>query len=270
MEDVNDEFSFGINISHFDAALSADTLSNIADGSVARGVDLVMISPIDAVTGSSVFERVQAAGIPVISIATATEFLADVTIAVDWYEMGRMTAEWMADELNLNGKVGIVTGDFTTPSAVGREKGFTEVMDKYSGIEIVATVDTPTGPWTRQGAYDSTQGILSAHPDVDGIFGVDDELAMGVALAVDEAGKKGQILVVSTQGSRTSLQAIKDGDIQQMSIWSPYEMGRDALKAAVMILSSPGYVAGTMQGVIWKEITSVTIANVDDVAWPPI
>jgi ribose transport system substrate-binding protein len=270
MTDVNNEFNFGINISHFDSALSAETLSNIADGSIARGVDLVMISPIDAVTGSAVFKRVQAAGIPVISIATATEYLADVTIAVDWYEMGRMTAEWLADKLNKSGKVAIVTGDFTTPSAVGRVKGFTEVMDKYPGIEIVATVETPTGPWTRQGAYDSTKGVLSKTPNIDGIFGVDDELAMGVALAVNEAGKKGQIMVVSTQGSRTSLQAIKDGDIQQMSIWSPYQMGRDALKAAVMILSSPGYVAGTMQAVVWEEITSVTIANVDIVDWPPV
>jgi ABC-type sugar transport system substrate-binding protein len=252
MTNVNNEFNFGIKINHFDSALSAETLSNIADGSIARGVDLVMISPIDAVTGSSVFKRVQAAGIPVISIATATEYLADVTIAVDWYE------------------VAIVTGDFTTPSAVGRVKGFTEVMKKYPGIEIVATVETPTGPWTRQGAYDSTKGVMSKTPNVAGIFGVDDELAMGVALAVNEAGKKGQIMVVSTQGSRTSLQAIKDGNIQQMSIWSPYQMGRDALKAAVMILSSPGYVAGTMQAVVWEEITSVTIANVDIVDWPPV
>jgi ABC-type sugar transport system substrate-binding protein len=270
MTNVNNEFNFGIKINHFDSALSAETLSNIADGSIARGVDLVMISPIDAVTGSSVFKRVQAAGIPVISIATATEYLADVTIAVDWYEMGRMTAEWLADKLNKSGKVAIVTGDFTTPSAVGRVKGFTEVMKKYPGIEIVATVETPTGPWTRQGAYDSTKGVMSKTPNVAGIFGVDDELAMGVALAVNEAGKKGQIMVVSTQGSRTSLQAIKDGNIQQMSIWSPYQMGRDALKAAVMILSSPGYVAGTMQAVVWEEITSVTIANVDIVDWPPV
>jgi len=259
----------GFDISYFDAYLSAETLSNVADGSISRGVDLAMISPIDAATGAPVYQRLHAAGIPVVGLATATDYLADITILPDWYSMGKQTGEWLANAINGTGKVGIVVGDFTTPSGVGRVKGLEDALAEYPNIEIVATVDTPTGPWTRQGAYDSAKGIMAANPDLTALFGVDDELGVGCALAVKDAGKKGEIMVVATQGSRDSMQAIVEGDIAQMTIWSPYQMGIEAIAAASYILSSPCYKAGTMQGVRWCQLTSVTIDNVNEVPWPP-
>jgi ABC-type sugar transport system substrate-binding protein len=261
--------AYGFDISYFDANLSAQTLSNIADGSISRKVDLAMISPIDAVTGSPVYQRLHDAGIPVIGLATATDYLADITLAVDWYAMGKQSGEWLAQAINGTGEVGIVVGDFTTPSGVGRVKGVEDALAQYPNIKIVATVDTPTGPWTRQGAYDSAKGIMSSNPNLTALFGVDDELGVGCALAVKDSGKKGKITVVATQGSKASMQAIVDGDIAQMTIWSPYQMGKESIIAASYILSSPGYKAGTMQGVSWTELISVTKDNVNSVPWPP-
>jgi len=261
--------TYGFALSYFDAYLSAETLSNVADGSIARKVDLAMISPIDAVTGSPVYQRLHAAGIPVIGLATATDYLADITILPDWYAMGKETGEWLAKAINGTGEVGIVVGDFTTPSGVGRVKGVEDALSQYPNIKIVAKVDTPTGPWTRQGAFDSAKGIMASNPNLTALFGVDDELGVGCALAVKDAGKKGKIMVVATQGSKDSMQAIVEGDIAQMTIWSPYDMGKQAIYQASIILSSPGYKAGTMQGVIWCELTSVTKDNVNSVPWPP-
>ena len=266
-EEANKAYGFDFN--YFDAYLSAETLSNVADGSITRKVDLAMISPIDAVTGSPVYQRLHAAGIPVIGLATATDYLADITILPDWYAMGKETGEWLAKAINGTGEVGIVVGDFTTPSGVGRVQGFTDALAQYPDIEIVATVDTPTGPWTRQGAYDSAKGIMASNPNLTALFGVDDELGVGCALAVKDSGKKGKIMVVATQGSKDSMQAIVEGDIAQMTIWSPYQMGKESIIAASYILSSPGYKAGTMQGVSWCELTSVTKDNVHIVPWPP-
>jgi len=265
--DANQQYGF--DISYFDAYLSAETLSNVADGSISRNVDLAMISPIDAVTGSPVYQRLHAAGIPVIGLATATDYMADITILPDWYLMGKQTGEWLAKAINGTGEVGIVVGDFTTPSGVGRVKGVEDALAEYPDIEIVATVDTPTGPWTRQGAYDSAKGIMASNPNLTALFGVDDELGVGCALAVKDSEKKGEIIVVATQGSRDSMQAIVEGDIAQMTIWSPYQMGKESIAAASYILSSPCYKAGTMQGVRWCELTSVTIDNVNEVLWPP-
>ena len=188
---------------------------------------------------------------------------------IDYYAVGAMAAEFLAEQIDYNGEVAAVTGDFTTPSGVGRVQGLTDALAQYPNIKIVATVDTPTGPWSRQGAYDSAKGIMASNPNLTTLFGVDDELGVGCALAVKDSGKKGKIMVVATQGSKDSMQAIVEGDIAQMTIWSPYQMGKESIIAASYILSSPGYKAGTMQGVSWTELTSVTKDNVNSVPWPP-
>ena len=261
---------YGMDISYFDANLNAQTLSNIADGSISRNVDLAMISPIDAVTGSPVYERLHAAGIPVMGLMTATDYLPDITLCVDWYAIGLISGEWLGNALNGTGEVGIVVGDFTTPSGVGRVRGFEDALAKFPNITIVSVVDTPTGPWTRQGAYDSAKGLMSAYPNLAALIGVDDEMGVGCALAVKDSGKKGEIKVVATQGSNASMQAIVDGDLLQMTIYSPYALGQLAADAAAYMLSSPGYRAGTMQGVSWPELISVTKDNVNSVLWPPL
>jgi ribose transport system substrate-binding protein len=267
MEHENE--NYGFDISHFDAQLDPVTMSDVVDSSISRGVDLIIISPVDAVTASPVVERSQAAGIPIITMFTPTELLPDMAFPIDYYAVGAMAAEFLAEQIDYNGEVAAVTGDFTTPSGVGRVKAFEDVMATYPDIEVVDIVDAATAPWSRQGAYAATQGILAAHPDVDGIFGIDDELAFGVILAVEEAGKSDEIIVIGSNGDTPGFEAIRDGKSAGTIVVSPYQIGRDAIIAAGWLLSSPCYQAGTLQGVKWAELTPMTIDNIDEVQWPP-
>jgi len=167
--------------------------------------------------------------------------------------------------------VGVFQGDFVSATGQARRKGFEDVIAQFPDMEIVANTDTPTGPWSRQGAYDTMTGILAANPDIDGIFAGDDNMAIGAIVAIEEAGKSDDIVVVGLGGEKAGLEAIKEGRMYGTSWYSPYIMGRDRdlIEAAVYVLSSPGYVAGTLQGINWTEIIKVTIDNVDDVLWPP-
>jgi len=267
---IDQNANIGFKISHYDEAFSVQKMNDIVDASISRGVDAVLMTPIDAATGASCVERLQAAGIPVIVQANATDYLADITVLPNWYNMGAMAGEYLARVLDYKGEVGQIVGEYTAPSGIARVQAFKDVIAKYPDMQLVVTTDTPTGPWTRQGAYDAMKGVLSAHPDIDGMFGVDDELAAGIVLALAEAGKAGSVVVVGASGDRSAFQSIKEGELDATIAYSPYDIGKFSIDAAFYLLSSPGYKAGTLQGVKWMDLTIVTKDNVDAIPWLPL
>jgi len=269
MLDENQDGGYGFVFGHFDTNFSAEVLNEAVDASIARGVDLIMVSPGDPAAGVVPIKKVQAANIPCFNFLNPSDYLADVSVMVDSYAQGVQCTELLAEALGNKGKVGVFQGDFVSATGQARRKGFEDVIAQFPDMEIVANTDTPTGPWSRQGAYDTMTGILAANPDIDGIFAGDDNMAIGAIVAIEEAGKSDDIVVVGLGGEKAGLEAIKEGRMYGTSWYSPYIMGRDLIEAAVYVLSSPGYVAGTLQGINWTEIIKVTIDNVDDVLWPP-
>jgi len=269
MLDRNEDGGYGFEFGHFDTNFSAEVLNEATDASIARGVDLVIISPPDPASGVVPIEKIQAANIPCLMFLNQSDKLPDVSVMVDSYAQGRQCGELLAEALDFTGKVGVFMGDFVTATCQGRRGGFTDVIAQYPDMEVVADTDTPTGPWARQGAYDAMKGILAANPDIDGVFAGDDNMAIGAIVAIEEVGKADDIVVVGLGGEKAGLEAIKEGRMYGTSWYSPYKMGRALVEASVYILSSPGYRAGTLQGINWTEIIKVTIDNVDDVLWPP-
>jgi ABC-type sugar transport system substrate-binding protein len=267
MEDENLKYGFTLN--HYDTNFNAQVMNDMVDASIARKVDLIIYSPPDPASGGPPCIRAQEANIPILNFLNPSIVSPDFTVIPDPYAMGIESTEILLKALNYKGKVAVVVGDRVTLSAMGRAQGFVDTCAKYPDVEVVANVDTPTGPWSRQGAYDSMKGVLMANPDLSGVFVGDDEMAQGAIQAIKEAGKEDQVLVTGLGGERSGLQAIKDGTMVGTSWYSPYLMGKDLISIAALILSSPGYKAGTLQGVKWTDNVAVTKDNVDDVLWPP-
>ena len=261
---------WNLNLNFYDANVDMAVMNELVDASISRKADLILLSVLDPASGVGPIERAQAAGIPVITYENQTSMHGDLAIMQDQYGQGQVAGELLAEAIGDSGKVAIVMGDLVTCSGLARVKGCEDVMAGYPDIEVVTVGDCRTGPWVRAGAHDSTKGVLTAYPDVDGIFAGDDEMAQGVIVAVEEAGKAGQIQIVGVGGERSGLTAIKEGRMYGTAMYNFYEMGRMMIRAAVFIISSPGYVPGTLQGIYWQENVPVTIDNVDEVQWPPV
>jgi ABC-type sugar transport system substrate-binding protein len=259
---------YGIKLNHFDSNFSTEVISDSVDAAIARGVDLIIISPVDAPSGAPLVERSQAAGIPILLFLNQCDILPDVSVMVDHYANGVASTELLAEALDYKGKVGVVMGDNVHPTGIARVWGFRNTIDKYPDMEVVFDVDAATAPWSRDGAYEAIKGVLTAHPDIDGVFAGDDEMGVGVALALEEAGKTGEIVLVGLGGELSGLTAIKEGRMYGTALYSPYDMGIHLIQAAAYILSSPCYEVGTMQAVRWSDIIPVTIENIDEVPWP--
>jgi ribose transport system substrate-binding protein len=79
--------------------------------------------------------------------------------------------------------------------------------------------------------------ILSAHPDVAGVFSCNDPMAVGAAQAISDSGKSGQkdIFVIGFNGDLIALQAIKAGQMLATVQQVPYEMGKKTVDLALQL-----------------------------------
>jgi ABC-type sugar transport system substrate-binding protein len=263
--EIDENQKYGMSLKWYDSNVDTTLSNQLVDAAISRGADLIVYSGLDPASAGPPVLRAQEAGIPVVAYMNLANVHADIGVFADSVEEGQVSTEILAKALNYQGKVAVVMGDKVTVSGLGRTKGFHNVCDKYPGLKIVADVDAPAGPWTRQGAYEAMKGVLTANPDLNGVFIGDDEMALGGILAIEEAGKTGRVLVTSVGGELSGLQAIKKGTMLGTAMYSPYEMGKMIVDAAAILLSSPNYKPGYLEGIYWADVVGVTIDNVDEI-----
>jgi ribose transport system substrate-binding protein len=184
------------------------------------GIAVTCINP-DALAAP--IKKAKDAGIPIVTFDADSpssgrySFLATGNKAA-----GAMAADYLGKELNGKGKVAICT----LPGQLNHEErvaGFKETMaSKYPDIEIVSTVN---GKADQTIAATMMSGVLQANPDVNGIFASDATSGVGVATAVKEAGKVGQVKIVSFDTDKGTLDLIKDGTITASVAQGTWNMG---------------------------------------------
>ena len=104
------------------------------------------------------------------------------------------------------------TGSAASRSARSMAKGYEEVLGAEPGIEIV---DGPfTGGFSADLGLDATANMLTSNPDINAIIYDNDDLALGGAEAIKNAGiNPNDILVVGTDGGEVALDAVEAGTI---------------------------------------------------------
>lgn len=106
------------------------------------------------------------------------------------------------------GKIIALQGQLANTPAIYRFKGLQKALAENPGVQLL---QWETGEWDRTKGYNLTKAMLVAHPDVDGIWAANDEMAMGAIQALKEAGKAGQIKVSGTDGIPEIFDAIRQG-----------------------------------------------------------
>jgi ribose transport system substrate-binding protein len=94
-----------------------------------------------------------------------------------------------------------------TPNAE-RWEGLQQVLTKNPGVKLV---QWESAKWDRTQAYNDTKAMLVAHPDIDGVWTANDDMAMGAIQALKEAGLSGKVLVSGCDGIPEMFDAIKGG-----------------------------------------------------------
>lgn len=174
---------------------------------IARKVDAIVVSPVDSKGIGAAIRKANAAGIPVFTADIAAQEGEVVShIASDNVAGGRLAGEYLAKFMNGKGSVGIIDQPAIT-SVLDRVQGFKEAIAKYPDIKIVADVN---GQGVRDKAMQAASDVLQAHPDLNGIFGINDDSALG-ALDAAQQFNKTSIAIIGYDATPPAVDAIRRG-----------------------------------------------------------
>lgn len=189
---------------------------------ISRKVDAIIVSPVDSKGIGSGITEANNAGIPVFTADIAAEEGKVVShIASDNVQGGRLAGEYLARVLNGKGKVAIINQPAIT-SVLDRVAGFREAINKYPDIKIVADVN---GLGVRDRSLQATADVLQANPQLNGIFGINDDTALGALDAVNQFNRK-SIIIIGYDATPPAVDAIlKDSPLKADVVQYPVKIG---------------------------------------------
>ncbi len=177
---------------------------------ISQGVDALIVNAVSA--GTEKQQMIAAAGKkPLLFIDTSIPGVGFTTVQSDNEKIGADSGMLLAKRLGSGKtvKVAVLNGG-PTDVDVGpaRRKGFLEGL-KQGGVTADIVADTEAD-YAQDKAVQATEDMLTAHPDIDVIFGYNDAMALG-ALSVLKAKNNTHVLVAGVDGQKEALAAIKSG-----------------------------------------------------------
>jgi ribose transport system substrate-binding protein len=228
-EAAKNNMEVALTAGEFDAAKQRSQVSDF----IVQRVGAIVLSPCDSKAVVTSISDANKAGIPVFTVDIAALGGAKVVshIATDNYGGGRLAAQALLEAIGGRGKVAILDHP-EVESVILRTKGFHDELaeqEKKTGQKVTVAATLPGGG-AKDKSFKAAEDLLQAHPDLSGIFAINDPSALGAVAALEKAGKLGTIKVVGFDGMPEGKQAIKAGQIYADPIQFPDQIGKTAVQ----------------------------------------
>jgi len=238
---------------------SASAQQQQVDQLIQKGVSAIIMVPVDAAQAVNPVKAANGAGIPIFCIdrrVTAEGAAVACTVETDNAAMGELAArhglkllcerhkldpEKPADVKRLKATVVHLWGMETASSAQDRAKGFARVFSAPAtpGVKVLKAV----GNFNAKTSQEVLAPVLTANPGVELIFCHNDDNALGALNAVkdvkkgrEKAGDPKRAFIVSMDGNKAAMEAIRAGEIEATVSQEPMEMGRETVKQVRKVL----------------------------------
>jgi rhamnose transport system substrate-binding protein len=205
---------------------SAPEQVRLMENLISQKVDAISISVLDSKSINPVIKKAREAGIHVFtsdSDSPDSEREVYVAQALD-DELGYTLIDHLAAQIGNKGEIGIVSGESTATNLnTWIDYMKKRVADKYPDIKIVDVRYTTGG--SSEDALRQAQELMTRYPDIKGLVAVASTTVPGVAQAVQQAGKAGQIAVIGYGSPNTVRPFIKSGVMKESILWNPRDLG---------------------------------------------
>ncbi|PUU88276.1 MULTISPECIES: ribose ABC transporter substrate-binding protein RbsB [Halanaerobium] len=223
----------GVEILVVDAQDDAAAQLSSVEDLLIKQIDVLIVNPVDGNAVVSAITAANDAGVPVITVDRGAEGGEVVShIASDNVAGGEMAGDFIAEQLNEEGKVVELEGIPGTSAARDRGKGFNQAMDKYEGMEVIAR--QPAG-FDRAEGMTVMENILQGNPEIDAVFAHNDNMALGAMEAIAAAGRSDEIMIVGFDAIDDAVAAVNAGDLAATIAQKPALMGEMAVETAVKV-----------------------------------
>ena len=239
---------------------------SLVENAVNRKVAGIVLAPSDPDALIPAIKKAWEAKIPVVLIDSAASDAGKAYyqsfLATDNKAAGEMSAKTLIEKIGTTGKIAIMSYTAGSGSEIGRVGGFTDYIKKNSKLQIVGPFYSNSQMGT---ALNQTTDVLTANPDLKGIFGANEPTAIGMGRALAQAGKAGKVVAIGFDGNADLQGFVKDGTIEAIAVQSAFEMGNLGVKTVAEIVEGKKVPAFRDTGVLMvnkKNIDSPAAKNV--------
>lgn len=247
----------GINVVAPDPAGDMQKEIAIIEDLIQQKVDAVCIAPVDANAVVPYIGQMRKAGIVVVNYDIETTAPVDAKVLSDNKEGGRMAAKYLVERMGDKGKVLVLSEVPGVTTAEERIAGFMDYVKDFPGIEVVDQLSNGTRDTHRS----TTENMLTAHPDIKGIFCFMGDNTLGAYAACRAMGRK-DVLIAGYDASPEQMTIMqKDGpDCQLICSVAlfPKAIGRVSLETAHKLLKGE-----KVDDVVWTEIGLMKAREID-------
>jgi ribose transport system substrate-binding protein len=224
----------GMNLITVDAQNDAARQISTVEDLIQKHVSVILLNPTDSDAVANVVREADAAGIKVISLdRTVDGATVTVSIASDNVAGGEIAGKALLARLGGKGNLVELVGIPGSSAARERGEGFDEAIKADPAVKIVA--EQPAN-FDRAQGLSVMENILQRDRDIQGVFAQNDEMALGAATAVNEAGLK-NVAIVGFDATPDGVAAVKAGQLIGTVQQKPALIGKAGVDAAKRLLA---------------------------------
>jgi ribose transport system substrate-binding protein len=183
--------------------------NQLQDLVTANKINALVIFPHESAALTKPVQQVHSRGVyvTVVDRGLTDESGQDAYVAGDNTAFGKVPAEYIAKALNGKGDIVALRGIATTLDNE-RMDAFNSVMKSYPDIHLL---DAKYANWNRDDAFKTMQDFLTRFKHIDAVWAADDDMAVGVLKAIDQAHRTDIKLVFGGAGAKGMIKTLKDG-----------------------------------------------------------
>lgn len=211
----------GYEVLVYDGQNQASNQPSQVEDAIQKGVNAIIINPADESSTANALKDAIAQGIPVVTVDRSVDVEGVLSYLVtDNLKGGELAGKWLEKKLPEGGNVIHMEGIIGTAPQRERGGGFLSVIDpeKNSNSKF-KILDTAVGEFSMAPAEAAMSDLLAKHDDIDVVFAQNDTMAVGVARAIETAGRLDDgIIVIGFDGAKEAYELIEQGKMEVTAV----------------------------------------------------
>jgi ribose transport system substrate-binding protein len=195
------------------------------DTFVAAGADIIFLDAADSEAIEPAVKKALDAGVIVVGVDAGAKG-APVNLTVDHTAAGRIACQYLADYLEHKGNI-VIIDSVPMVAIAQRVEGCKEAIGQYPDMTILSA--DQRGDGSRDSGLEVMQTLLTRFPDINGVFSINDQMAIGASLAAKQLGRT--VAITGIDGSPEAEEALKtDTMFVGTAAQSPFNVGAQSVK----------------------------------------
>jgi ribose transport system substrate-binding protein len=185
---------------------------------MARGIKVLIISPLQAQALTPIVKQVMDANIPVVTLDREVNTKVTCQIGAENKPIGENAAKFISEKLGGKGNIIEIQGTAGASATIDRHNGFRDSLKDAPNIKVVADQYCD---YLREPAVKFVEDMLQRFgpAQIQAIYAHNDEMALGAAKAVADAGRSKEIIILGIDGENSAFEAVKDGKLAATFIY---------------------------------------------------